>query len=101
MGKRVVVVGASTGLGRCIGTGLAQRGVQVALLARRRDKLDDAVKEAGDGAVGIECDAIDPDSCRTAIDAAAAAMGGIDSVLYAAAVGHLVKLEAATPEQWS
>jgi NAD(P)-dependent dehydrogenase (short-subunit alcohol dehydrogenase family) len=32
---RTVVVGASTGLGRCIGIGLARRGAQVALLARR------------------------------------------------------------------
>jgi NAD(P)-dependent dehydrogenase (short-subunit alcohol dehydrogenase family) len=101
MEQRVVIVGASTGLGRCLGTGLADRGVQVALLARRRDKLDDAVSEAGGRAVGIECDAIDPESCRAAIDAAAAAMGGIDSVVYAAAVGPLVKLEDATPEQWT
>jgi NAD(P)-dependent dehydrogenase (short-subunit alcohol dehydrogenase family) len=99
--KRVVVVGASTGLGRCIGVGLAHRGAQVALLARRRDKLDDAVTEAGSGAIGIECDAIDPVSCRAAIDAAAAAMGGIDSVIYAAAVGPLVKLEDATPDEWT
>ncbi|MFZ1174746.1 MAG: short-chain dehydrogenase, partial [Mycobacterium sp.] len=31
-----MVVGASSGLGRCIGVGLARRGDQVALLARRR-----------------------------------------------------------------
>jgi short-subunit dehydrogenase len=34
---RVVVVGASTGLGRCLGVGLAQRGADVALLARREE----------------------------------------------------------------
>jgi len=44
---RAVVVGASSGLGRCIGVGLGQRGMQVALLARRRDRLETAVKEAG------------------------------------------------------
>jgi NAD(P)-dependent dehydrogenase (short-subunit alcohol dehydrogenase family) len=101
VGKRVVIVGASTGLGRCIGAGLAQRGCDVALLARRRDKLDAAVSEAGERAIGIECDATDQASCRTAIDAAAEAMGGIDSVIYAAAVGPLVKLADATPAQWS
>jgi NAD(P)-dependent dehydrogenase (short-subunit alcohol dehydrogenase family) len=98
--KRVVIVGASTGLGRCLGSGLAHRGVRVALMARRRDKLDDAVAEAGERALGFECDAIDQASCRTAIDAAAEAMGGIDSVIYAAAVGPLVRLEDATPDQW-
>ena len=37
---RVVVVGASTGLGRCLGIGLAQRGASVALLARREEFLE-------------------------------------------------------------
>ena len=100
MSKRVVIVGASTGLGRCIGGGLAQRGVQVAMLARRQEKLDAAVAEAGEGAFGIVCDATDPESCRAAIDSAAATMGGIDTVIYAAAIGPLVKLENTTPDEW-
>ena len=48
--SRTVVVGASSGLGRCIGVGLAQRGAQVAMLARRRARIDAAAKwidEAG------------------------------------------------------
>ncbi|MBV9254966.1 MAG: SDR family NAD(P)-dependent oxidoreductase, partial [Actinobacteria bacterium] len=53
---RVVIVGASSGLGRCIGTGLGQHGHQVALLARRHDRLVDAAKEAGPGALAIACD---------------------------------------------
>src|SRR3954463_9360867 len=50
---RAVVVGASSGLGRCIGVGLAQRGANVALLARRRDNLEDAAKQAGNGTAAI------------------------------------------------
>ena len=52
---RVVVVGASSGLGRCIGIGLGQRGAEVALLARRKERLESAVAEAGDKARAIEC----------------------------------------------
>ena len=37
---RTVVVGASSGLGRCIGIGLAQRGAKTALLARRLERLE-------------------------------------------------------------
>ena len=70
---RAVVVGASSGLGRCIGAGLAQRGAQVALPARRRERLDRAAREAGSGAIAIECDVTDADSCRAAITAAAGA----------------------------
>ena len=42
---RAVVVGASSGLGRCIGVGLGQRGAHVALLARRGDRLAAAATE--------------------------------------------------------
>jgi NADP-dependent 3-hydroxy acid dehydrogenase YdfG len=56
---RAVVVGASSGLGRCIGVGLGQRGAPVALLARRHDRLVDAAKEAGAGALAIRCDVTD------------------------------------------
>ena len=45
---RTVVVGASSGLGRCIATGLAEQGAKVALLARRRERLEKAVADAGD-----------------------------------------------------
>ena len=100
-GKRVVVVGASTGLGRCIGTGLAQRGSTVALLARRLDKLEEAAKEADGRAVIFACDAVDQQSAAESIDAAAVAMGGIDTVIYTPAVGPLSKLADATPAQWA
>ncbi len=99
--KKIAVVGASTGLGRSIGIGLAKRGRSVALLARRTDKVQSAADEAGDNAVALTCDATDPASTREAIDAAADAMGGIDTVLYAAAVGPLVMLADASPDQWS
>ncbi len=53
---RTVVVGASSGLGRCIAIGLAQRGAHVAMLARRRERLEAAAREAGPGSLAIECD---------------------------------------------
>ncbi|HET9610886.1 MAG TPA: SDR family NAD(P)-dependent oxidoreductase, partial [Acidimicrobiales bacterium] len=70
-----MVVGASSGLGRCIGVGLAQRGAQVALLARRRGRLDDAAKQAGPDALVVECDVTDPASCRSAVAEAAEGLG--------------------------
>ncbi len=52
---RVVVIGASSGLGRCIGVGLARRGATVALMARRASRLQDAAKEAGPGTLAFAC----------------------------------------------
>lgn len=97
---RAVVIGASSGLGRCIGVGLAQRGARVALMARRVDRLADAAAEAGEGALAIACDVTDPASCRTAINAAVAGLGGIDAVVYAPGVGPLVRIEDADPATW-
>jgi NAD(P)-dependent dehydrogenase (short-subunit alcohol dehydrogenase family) len=98
---RTVVVGASSGLGRCIGVGLARRGTQVALLARRRGRLDDAAKEAGPGALVVECDVTDEQSCRSAIASAAAGLGGIDALVYAPGIGPLAKLVDTDAETWA
>ena len=97
---RTVVVGASSGLGRCIGIWLAQRGASVALMARRVDMLEQAAKEAGEGTVAITCDVTDVDSCRTALDAAAEHLGGIDSVVYAPAIGPLSRIEELDADTW-
>ena len=98
--SRTVVVGASSGLGRCIGVGLAQRGDSVALLARRRERIDAAAKEAGEGTVAIECDVTDETSCRSAINEAADALGGIDNLVYTPGIGPLVRLVDTDAETW-
>jgi NAD(P)-dependent dehydrogenase (short-subunit alcohol dehydrogenase family) len=97
---RTVVVGASSGLGRCIAIGLGQRGAKVALLARRRDRLVDAAKEAGAGAVGIACDVTVPSSCRDAIEEAASRLGGIDAIVYSTGVGPLRRLVDLDADTW-
>jgi len=97
---RAVVIGASSGLGRCIGIGLAQRGAQVALLARRRQRLDDAAKEAGPGTLAIECDVTDPASCREAIAEAATGLGGIDGLIYTPAITPLARIQETDAATW-
>jgi len=98
---RAVVVGASSGLGRCIGVGLAQRGASVALLARRRDLLDGAAAEASNGALAIGCDVTDSSSVAAAIGKAAADLGGIDALVYTPAVGPLARLVDTDAETWA
>lgn len=97
---RTVVVGASSGLGRCIGIGLGQRGGQVALLARRRARLDDAAKEAGPGTLVVECDVTDEASCRDAIAEAASGLGGIDALVYTPGIGVLAKMVDTDAGAW-
>jgi NAD(P)-dependent dehydrogenase (short-subunit alcohol dehydrogenase family) len=97
---RTVVVGASSGLGRSIAIGLGERGADVALLARRQDRLERAAKEAGNGAVPIVCDVCDPSSVDAAIAEAADRLGGIDGLVYATGIGELAKLMDHDVDQW-
>ncbi|HET6832838.1 MAG TPA: SDR family oxidoreductase [Acidimicrobiales bacterium] len=97
---RTVIVGASSGLGRCVGIGLAHRGGRVALLARRRERLEGAAKEAGNGAVAITCDVTDEASCRSAIADAATELGGIDALVYTTGIGPLARLADTDAETW-
>lgn len=97
---KIVVVGASSGLGRCIGVDRGRRGDQVALLARRQERLIEAAEEAGSGAVAIQCDVTDEKSCRAAIDEAATKLGGIDGLVYSTGIGPLSRVEEITAEVW-
>ena len=97
---RTVVVGASSGLGRCIGVGLAQRGARTALLARRMERLESAAKEAGPGTIALACDVTDPASCHAAMEEAAARLGGIDALVYTPAIGPLASLVDIDVDTW-
>ena len=46
-GKRILVVGASSGIGRALAHASVAAGAQVALCARRADRLQAAIDEAG------------------------------------------------------
>jgi NAD(P)-dependent dehydrogenase (short-subunit alcohol dehydrogenase family) len=97
---KIVIVGASSGLGRCIAVGLARRGDQVAVLARRFDMLTEAAKEAGPDTLAFACDVTDEASCQQALDDAAAGLGGIDALVYTPAVGPLMRLMDTDATTW-
>ena len=68
-GRRALVTGASSGIGAATARLLADEGYRVALLARRRERLDSLLGElAGEGHVALPCDLTD----AAAIDAALA-----------------------------
>jgi NAD(P)-dependent dehydrogenase (short-subunit alcohol dehydrogenase family) len=98
---RVAVVGASAGLGRCIGIGLAAKGARVAFLARRHDRLTTAAKEAGNGAAAVVCDVTDSSSCESAMNEVADTFGGLDAIVYTTGMGILAPLKDVRAEQWA
>jgi len=98
--KRVVVVGASSGLGRCIAADLAGRGWAVAALGRRADWLASLAEETGGRAVPTVCDVTMEASVRAAVAAAASHLGGIDALVYCPGIGPLRRLEDTDQTSW-
>lgn len=81
-GSRFVVVGATGVLGGALAHELDRRGALVALLGRDRTRLDEIAGELG-GVPTAVFEATDPGSCRSAIAAVAAALGGLDGCVVA------------------
>jgi len=100
-GARVLIVGASSGIGRALGERAAAEGARVAFAARRLELVQEAATGAGNASVGLHCDTRDEASCSAAVAGAAAALGGLDVVVYAAAIDVLVRLCDATGTMWS
>lgn len=84
--KRVLVVGASSGLGRTSALAIAAEGARVGLAARRLERLREAADEAGPNAFALACDVRDESSCAAAVAAAVDEMGGLDALVYAPAM---------------
>jgi NADP-dependent 3-hydroxy acid dehydrogenase YdfG len=63
-GKSILVVGASSGIGRAIGLLSAAAGADVAFAARRIDRLEQAAAEAGGNSFALACDVRHPEECQ-------------------------------------
>jgi NAD(P)-dependent dehydrogenase (short-subunit alcohol dehydrogenase family) len=98
--RRLLVVGASSGVGREVGLAASRAGARVAFAARRRDRLDEAVAEAPGKAFAIPCDVSDDGDCTRAVADAVAAMDGLDGLVYAAGMSPLEMLENASRASW-
>ena len=80
-GRTALVTGASRGIGRQIALALASAGADVAVSARRLDTLTDTVAgiaALGRRAVPLALDVTDVARCRTGVEDAAQALGGLD-----------------------
>ena len=101
-GWRTLVTGGASGIGRAIALGFAQAGADVALLGSPRSServadVADQIISAGGRAHVATVDVVEDDAMRDAIDAAAAELGGLDTVVTAAGVAAPSGAAAETP----
>ena len=96
----MLVVGASSGIGAALARAVAAGGGQVAVSARRSDRLEELVAQMGTG-YAVPGAATDPAAAPRVADAAAAALGGLDLMVYVAGYGVLQPLVETDPDTWT
>jgi short-subunit dehydrogenase len=89
-GRRLLITGASSGIGRCLAVQAAQAGARVAVAARSADKLDDLVRALtgqGADALAITADVTSGADRQRLLDTVVERWGGLDVLVNNAGVG--------------
>src|SRR4051794_35392605 len=96
-----IVTGASSGLGAVFARALAEAGADVAIAARREDRLAatrKAVEAGGRRALPVRTDVSRPEDCQALVDACVAEFGKVDILVNNAGVGTAVPAPPGDPE---
>ena len=101
--KVAIVTGASSGLGVAFAQALAEAGADLALGARRADRLAETsalVEKTGRRAIAVTTDVTKPEDCQGLVGAAMAEFGRVDILVNNAGVGAAVPASRETPEHF-
>jgi gluconate 5-dehydrogenase len=86
-GTRVLVTGATSGLGAAMAAALVDAGAQVVVTSRRRERAQAAAQRLGLGAIGLELDVRDEASVLACTDEAWDRLGRLDVLVNNAGIG--------------
>ncbi|WP_122419394.1 SDR family NAD(P)-dependent oxidoreductase [Pseudomonas viridiflava] len=103
-GTVALVTGSSSGIGDATARALAARGARVALVARRKDRLDVLVaqiKEMGGSAFAVAADITDRNQAETAVQAVVEHFGRLDILINNAGLMLLGPIVGADPDEWN
>lgn len=98
--KRVLVTGASSGIGESIARRLAAEGCKLMLVARRAERLEALASELGDNVAWHQVDITRKEQVQEAAQAAIERFGGVDVLINNAGIMPLSPLSAGLVEQW-
>jgi NADP-dependent 3-hydroxy acid dehydrogenase YdfG len=100
-GRVAVVTGAASGIGAATARRLAADGASVALLARRRERLESLAAELGDRALAVPVDVTDPRAVDDAAARVADGLGRVDLVVNNAGVMLAAPLTELRYDEWT
>ncbi|MCV7421794.1 SDR family NAD(P)-dependent oxidoreductase [Mycobacterium yunnanensis] len=98
-----LVTGASSGIGEATAIALAAEGATVALLARRKDRLDELsvrIQSAGGTALAVEADVSDQSQAAAAVEQVVERLGRLDTVVNNAGLMLIGPAADADPADW-
>ena len=98
-GRRILVTGGASGIGRATAALFAREGAAVAVLDRAAEAARAVALEIG--GTGVPIDVADPASVDAAVAQAASALGGVDGVVNAAGILSSPGIADTTPEQFA
>jgi NADP-dependent 3-hydroxy acid dehydrogenase YdfG len=102
-GTVALVTGASSGIGAATASALAARGAAVALVARRKDRLDELaaeIRDRGSTALVLECDITDERQATGAVERTVTELGRLDTLVNNAGVMLLGPIVGAPLAEW-
>lgn len=102
-GVVALVTGASSGIGAATARRLAREGAAVALVARRRDRLDQIasdIAKLGGHAVAVEADITEPERAEDAVQDTLDRLGRLDILVNNAGIMLLNTALHTTIEEW-
>jgi NADP-dependent 3-hydroxy acid dehydrogenase YdfG len=98
-----LITGASSGIGEATAVALAREGARVALVARRRERLDDLsarITDSGGSALILDTDVSVEAKAREAVARTVDQLGRLDILINNAGVMLLGRVEGADTSQW-
>jgi len=102
-GTVALVTGASSGIGAATAHSLAAQGATVALLARRRERLEElagAIRAEGGTAMVVEADITDRQRAEEAVERVVGELGRLDTLVNNAGLMHIAPVADASVDEW-